>query len=250
VTLPPTIKKIGSKSFCECKNLSDINFPAGIELIDDFAFSGCNSLRAPKLNRGLSKLGFSAFQVCDNLDSLSVPGSVEVVSDHTSHGSRVYTLRICSGVKKVSTNASLNNYYQKRIIIPPTVVEMEPYCVGYIYMGGYAGTTGAVIYGAKGSAAEKYAKENGMTFYEFDFRYGDLDQNGKVNAVDASLALAEYTLRSTGDRKGKLTGASELRADINDDFTVNAIDASRILQYYAASSSGSDYTPEEYFFCS
>lgn len=65
-----------------------------------------------------------------------------------------------------------------------------------------------------------------------------------------SLLLCEYTLRGTGDGKGELSGASELKSDLNDDFVIDAIDASIILRYYAESSTGLDYTPEEYFFCS
>lgn len=251
VTLPPTMKTINSYAFHNCNSLKSIILHTGIESIGSLAFSGCKKLGNVRLSRGLSEIGEAIFQSCGSFSSLSVPGSLETVSSHIGQMiTHLYTLRFCTGVKKIVTNTSLNNFYQKRIIIPPSAEELEPYCLGYRFEGGdYTGITDTVIYGAKGSAAERYAKENGIPFYDFDFKYGDLDNNGKINAVDASLVLYEYTLRGTGEGKGRLSGASELKADLNDDFVINAVDASIILQYYAAISSGSDYTPEEFFFC-
>ena len=252
VTLPSTIREIDSYAFHDCTSLRSINLHSGIESMGSLAFSGCKKLGNVRLSRNLSYIGEALFQACGYMDSISVPGSLENVSGHLGQMiTHLYTLRFCSGVKKIVSDTSLNNYYQKRIIIPPSAEELEPHCVGYRYEErDYAGITDAVIYGAKGSAAERYARENGIPFYDFDFKYGDLDNNGKINAVDASLVLYEYTLRGTGDGKGRLSGASELKADLNDDFVINAVDASIILQYYAAISSGSDYTPEEFFFCS
>lgn len=252
VELPNTIRTLGDHAFENCRELRTVNFPPCLEIIDSAAFLGCDNLRRVKLNRCLTEIKVCAFQGCVHINSFSVPGYVDTVGSHVGQAlTNAYTLRLCSGVKKVVSEAMLNNYEQKRIIIPPSVETIEPKSLGFKFSSGdYSGTTDAVIYGVSGTEAERYALESGVPFYEFDFRYGDLDNNGKVNAVDASLVLYEYTLRGTGDGKGKLLGASELKADINDDFAIDAVDASIILRYYAESSTGLDYTPEEYFFCS
>ena len=69
------------------------------------------------------------------------------------------------------------------------------------------------------------------------FSYGDVDGNSKVNALDASRVLANYSLASTGH--AVVYSLSEKKAsDVNQDGKVDALDASIILSYYALSSTG------------
>lgn len=61
---------------------------------------------------------------------------------------------------------------------------------------------------------------------------GDIDNNGAVEASDASLVLGEYaSLQSSG--KTTFTAAQSKAADVNKDGVVNADDASMILKYYS-----------------
>ena len=68
--------------------------------------------------------------------------------------------------------------------------------------------------------------------------WGDIDNNGVVNSVDASLALTEYASTSTG-RASSLSALQKLIADVNNDTIINSIDASLIITFYAKSSSNS-----------
>lgn len=61
---------------------------------------------------------------------------------------------------------------------------------------------------------------------------GDVNDDGVVNAVDASYVLSYYALTSTG-KEPNLVGEQVEAADYNEDGVVNAIDASAILTYYA-----------------
>lgn len=63
----------------------------------------------------------------------------------------------------------------------------------------------------------------------------DLDHNGTVNAVDASIVLTEYAATSTG-KDTTLTKTEKYLADYDLNDKVNAIDASAILEFYAKSS--------------
>ena len=77
---------------------------------------------------------------------------------------------------------------------------------------------------------------------------GDVNDDGAVDARDASAILAEYanTSSATGDT---FTQKQNAAADVNGDGAVDARDASAVLAYYAASSAGGNITAEE-FFCS
>ena len=66
---------------------------------------------------------------------------------------------------------------------------------------------------------------------------GDVNGDGKVNAVDASYILSEYASTSTG-HKPSFDPEKRKSADVNGDGAVNAVDASIVLSYYAYRGSG------------
>ncbi len=76
---------------------------------------------------------------------------------------------------------------------------------------------------------------------------GDVDNSGKVNAIDASLVLEHYSKVSTG-QSTSLDETQKKSADVNKDGSINAVDASQILSYYAytATANGDVVTLEEY----
>ncbi len=68
-------------------------------------------------------------------------------------------------------------------------------------------------------------------------KLGDIDNNGMINAVDATLVLTEYALLSTG-KTGTFTESQKNSADIDGDGKADAVDATFILSYYAYASTG------------
>lgn len=71
------------------------------------------------------------------------------------------------------------------------------------------------------------------------FTKGDINNDGAVNADDASLALKEYARQQSG-HPSEFTEIQTKAADVNEDGAVDSGDASIILKYYAASSTGND----------
>lgn len=80
--------------------------------------------------------------------------------------------------------------------------------------------------------------ENGTTttttspITQTDYDLGDVNGDGKINAVDASGVLAYYAYVST-NQDGGFTEEQKLAADVDFDGKINAVDASNILAYYA-----------------
>ncbi|WP_295082169.1 CAP domain-containing protein [Ruminococcus sp.] len=67
-------------------------------------------------------------------------------------------------------------------------------------------------------------------------KHGEINDSGVVDAVDASIVLAEYASVSAG--KGSILSRSQrARAEINGDDIVDAADASMILNIYSFNSS-------------
>lgn len=65
--------------------------------------------------------------------------------------------------------------------------------------------------------------------------YGDVNSDGKVDAVDASLVLEDYASVMSG-RSYTLSSSQRAKAEVSGDDLVNAVDASQILAMYAKSS--------------
>jgi hypothetical protein len=74
---------------------------------------------------------------------------------------------------------------------------------------------------------------------ENTYNLGDVNNDGKVNAVDASEVLTYYANIST-NKEGGFTDTQKLAADVNNDGLINAVDASCILSYYAYLSTTKD----------
>ncbi|MDE7225599.1 MAG: hypothetical protein K2N49_01880 [Ruminococcus sp.] len=70
-----------------------------------------------------------------------------------------------------------------------------------------------------------------------EYTLGDIDNDGKIDASDASAVLVAYSRLSTGMTSG-LDNRQTLSADVNYDKKIDATDASKILVYYAVSSTG------------
>lgn len=71
------------------------------------------------------------------------------------------------------------------------------------------------------------------------YMLGDVNNDGKINAVDASEVLTYYAMIST-NQNGDFNEAQKLAADVNNDGKINAVDASCILSYYAYTSTAKE----------
>ncbi|MDE6780445.1 MAG: D-alanyl-D-alanine carboxypeptidase family protein [Ruminococcus sp.] len=76
-------------------------------------------------------------------------------------------------------------------------------------------------------------------------KMGDVNNDGFVDAVDATSILIEYASLST-DGKSTFSDAEKKSADINNDGMIDAVDASNVLTYYAYASTGGQLSMEEW----
>lgn len=81
----------------------------------------------------------------------------------------------------------------------------------------------------------------------FSYKLGDVNGDGKVDAVDASKVLSEYARRSSSNPVKLFTENQLNVADVDANDHVDAVDASRILAYYAyAATTDNPMTIKEY----
>ena len=76
-------------------------------------------------------------------------------------------------------------------------------------------------------------------------RMGDINNDGLINAVDATHILTEYAKISTG-KKGTFTDVQKTLADIDKNGFIDAVDATYVLSYYAYISTGGQLDIEKW----
>lgn len=78
VTLPKSLKELGTKAFSFCRNLARVTFSEGLTEIGDSAFSICDKLTSLTLPKSLEYIGEYAFSSCRALCDVSIPEGCRV----------------------------------------------------------------------------------------------------------------------------------------------------------------------------
>ena len=76
-------------------------------------------------------------------------------------------------------------------------------------------------------------------------KLGDVNTDGSVDALDASMVLSDYAMKATG-HESSFNAEQSKAADLNSDGAVDALDASLILSYYAYKATGGNKSITEY----
>lgn len=161
-----SIVEIGKYAFANCKKIESIHIPKNIKSIKRGAFVACKKLKKLTIaknenlvlydsvfaNTGLikatfpkaKKYGSSMFKGCSSLQKIEIPSYVIEIKDED--------FMCCSKLKTVT--------------IPKTVKKIGEYSFGYIggYDENYPKLDDFTIKGYTGTAAEKYATDNGFKF--------------------------------------------------------------------------------------
>ena len=145
VIIPNSVKEISSQAFATCTGLKSVTIPNSVTRISWEVFLGCTGLTSATISRSATYIGEGAFNGCTSLKSVTIPNSV------TEIGERAFN--DCTGLKSVT--------------IPNSVTKIGDYAFGYTYSNKqYVKISGFTIYGKKGTAAERYAKNKGFKFVE------------------------------------------------------------------------------------
>lgn len=81
VSLPETIKEIGSSAFSWCVNLKQINIPSQVTSIARTTFYLCYKLESVVLPPNVKSIGSAAFGECWALKKISIPGNCTIIEN-------------------------------------------------------------------------------------------------------------------------------------------------------------------------
>ena len=79
VALPSTMRKIRTKAFESCKELTEINIPEGVLSLGIFSFSECKKLKKVSLPSSLFNIESSAFDRCENLTDVYLSEGINMI---------------------------------------------------------------------------------------------------------------------------------------------------------------------------
>ncbi|MBQ8134195.1 MAG: leucine-rich repeat protein [Clostridia bacterium] len=180
ITLPKKLETIYEQAFKNCQSLTSINIPSTVKYIQWDAFRGCKALSDVQFEGGSPKISQSVFFDCPKLKSVTIPSEVTII------------------------NAKSFGYYVDKVITlkEKDNSEYEQYRID----------TDFIIRGKAGTAAEKYAKEYAVQFFDIDV--------GKVTYKPESIP-AQYVTFNTYSFKMNQGKTKQLTAYIN---PVNAKD--------------------------
>ena len=186
--------------------VTDLVIPDGVENIGNAAFCGYRKLTSVSIPGSVTKISAAAFSGCSRLTSVSIPDSVESIEAYAFYG--------CGSMKSVT--------------IPESVTHIGEVAFGYLNR--YEKIEDFTIYGKSGSAAQRYARENGFKFVageEPTIKKGDVNLDGSVDIKDVTeiqSALAEFKT---------LTDEQRTAADVDGNGDVTVADATRLQMYLA-----------------
>lgn len=208
-----TVTGIANFAFQGSVHAESIIIPDSVKFIGTGAFMSCTSLNAVVVGEGITVIPADCFFSCPALESVTLPSGLETIGYEAFFCCPNADIDIPENVSNISENA--------------LGMQADPHSGTEIPVYGF------LIKGKNGSAAQKYAVENGIDFIDMtDFEEGDVDGDGTVTTYDSSITLSEYARASTG---APLTFTKKQRivADMNNNNIIEPADASQILSKYA-----------------
>ena len=124
LTLPGTVKSIGSSAFDGCSRLTSISLPDSLTTIVGGAFKDCSNLRSLKLPPSVTRIGPKAFANCRALKSLTLPYNLKKCDKGAFIGCkgitnltipenwttiRAFTFQNCSRIKSLTLSRNLTS---------------------------------------------------------------------------------------------------------------------------------------------
>ena len=175
IEIPDSVTWVGDDAFAYCSKLKNIAMPKSISKVNDWIFYGCSNLESITLHDGIKSIGIYAFYDCTKLKEIAIPSSVKSIQKYAfAYCRSLQNVVLPRSVTSLGDNAFLNCSSLETITIPDSVTEISS--------SAFDGCSSKLtIKGAKGSLAEKFAKQQGFKFEVVKFTHGRADE--KLNSV-------------------------------------------------------------------
>lgn len=125
VTIPATVKTIGSESFAGCKLLETVTMAEGVEEIGAQAFKDCEALEEVTIPESVQKMSAGIFYNCGHLTKANIPKNMTYIAPNTfTYCSRLEQITIPDKVETIGESAFYGCKDVTSITLPASLKEI------------------------------------------------------------------------------------------------------------------------------
>ncbi len=197
VTVPEGVEEIGNKAFYNCRNLVTLKLPETVAAIGREAFSLCKKLSDITLPSGKCEIKQGAFTGCDVLKKVKLPRVTTDLTEMFYGCDRLETVILPESLSKIGQFAFYYCTSLKTIVIPENVDTISP--------DAFYDSALETVYGYGGSAAKKFAENNGFCFVEIEDVFEDEYFVTVKGAAAGSVLSVKLLVQSESEVTYKLT---------------------------------------------
>ena len=126
LTIPNTVKKIGSYAFYRQESIKSITIPNTVTYISNNAFEGCSGLEEITIPGTVTQIEREAFLDCTSLPKIHLPDNLEIIDYGAFKGcSKLTEVNIPNKLKKINNDMFYGCSSLLKIDIPDNVTEIE-----------------------------------------------------------------------------------------------------------------------------
>ena len=237
ISIPNGVQMIGSGAFMNCAALEKVELPATLHVIKEDAFRGCKALKSIRLPMGLTTIGREAFMET-GLESVVLPGSVRVVDGWAFSQCTSLKYAVLSGSLTTLYDCTFQNCALDYVVLPRSITTVSEYAFYYtklnaLYYEGSEAEFNAIQVlrfgdplAVPGNTDEIFNTAELHVYYNGLLARGDMDGNGEADTGDARTVL-----RTAVDLETIANGTYDFyRADADFDAAVTTADARLVLR--------------------
>jgi len=122
VDIPASVTSIGESAFWCCLDLAEVTFHEGLQTIGESAFMGCRLITELVLPETLQEIEYWAFGDCTDLVSVNIPGGVSQLPDAAFSGcTSLKTVELNEGLQSIGRSAFAYCFELANVTIPGSV---------------------------------------------------------------------------------------------------------------------------------
>lgn len=184
------LEKIDEQAFQDCKSLVKIFLPSTVNIIDDDCFYGCSSLKTINLEDTRITAVYDSAFAYTGLEHITFPETLTGFRYNAFRGSKLTSLEL---------SEKISGFNKDRFLGCP-ITKVTTYNPNFNFYDNTFSGADTTIRGYKGSTAETFAAENGMTFIPLDA--GELE----VSDIPTYGSFDGGTWIVTGDKELVISG--------------------------------------------
>lgn len=101
ITLPNSIKSLGTGAFYDCDTLKTVKLPTGITKIAKQAFYHCGFLQSITIPQSVTEIEAEAFAACSKLTAISLPSALTTIGIASFHSTGLTSITLPEGMTTI-----------------------------------------------------------------------------------------------------------------------------------------------------